>query len=123
MLELFVVPGVRPDKILKLHQELGISSLAELEAAATEGRIRKVKGLGAALQTKILQNLSIARRSCTRIRRHPCWSAQLRPSSSRTRNTHTSRLRAIFAEAASSFPNLQSSLGDLILTGAGIRRS
>ena len=60
VLELFAVPGLRPDKILKLHQELGISSLAELEAAAKEDRIRKVKGLGAALQTKILQNLYIA---------------------------------------------------------------
>jgi len=61
VLELFAVPGLRPDKILKLHQELGIASLAELEAAAKGDRIRKVKGLGGALQTKILQNLSIAR--------------------------------------------------------------
>ena len=35
VLELFAVPGLRPDKILKLHQELGISSLAELEKAAS----------------------------------------------------------------------------------------
>src|SRR4051794_37117352 len=61
VLELFAMPGLRPDKILKLHQELGITSLAELEAAAKEDRIRKAKGLGAALQTKILQNLAIAR--------------------------------------------------------------
>lgn len=61
VLELFAVPGLRPDKILKLHQELGVASLAELETAANEDRIRKAKGLGAALQTKILQNLSITR--------------------------------------------------------------
>ena len=54
-------PGLRPDKILKLHEALGLTSLAELEAAAKEDRIRPVKGLGASLQTKILQNLSIAR--------------------------------------------------------------
>lgn len=60
LLELFAVPGLRPDKILKLHHDLGISSLADLEAAAKDDRIRKAKGLGAALQTKILQNLSIA---------------------------------------------------------------
>ena len=64
VLELFAIPGLRPDKILKLHQELGVSSLAELEKAASEDRIRKVKGLGASLQTKILQNLSIARSPC-----------------------------------------------------------
>src|SRR5689334_20209278 len=34
VLELFAIPGLRPDKILKLHEALGISSLAELEAAA-----------------------------------------------------------------------------------------
>jgi DNA polymerase (family 10) len=60
VLELFAVPGIRPDKILKLHRELGISSLAELEAAASGDRIRKVKGLGPSLQAKILQNLAIA---------------------------------------------------------------
>ena len=40
---------------------MGISSLAKLEAAAKEDRIKKSKGLGAALQTKILQNLAIAK--------------------------------------------------------------
>jgi DNA polymerase (family 10) len=70
VLELFTVPGLRPDKILKLHQELGIASLADLEAAAKEDRIRAVKGLGAALQTKILQNLSIARSGEARLHLH-----------------------------------------------------
>lgn len=51
VLELFAIPGLRPDKILKLHRELGIGSLKELEAAAKEDRIRKVKGIGASLQT------------------------------------------------------------------------
>jgi DNA polymerase (family 10) len=62
--------GLRPDKILKLHEALGISSLAELEAAAKEDRIRPVKGLGASLQTKILQNLSIARSGETQLHLH-----------------------------------------------------
>jgi DNA polymerase (family X) len=61
VLELVAVAGLRPYKILKLYQELGISSLADLEAAAKEDRIRPVKGLGASLQTKILQKLAIAR--------------------------------------------------------------
>jgi DNA polymerase (family 10) len=70
VLELFAIPGIRPDKILKLHEGLGITSLAELEAAASEDRIRKVKGLGASLQTKILQNLSIARTGETQLHLH-----------------------------------------------------
>jgi DNA polymerase (family X) len=70
VLELFAVPGLRPDKILKLYQELGISSLADLEAAAKEDRIRPVKGLGASLQTKILQNLAIAHSGQTQLHLH-----------------------------------------------------
>jgi DNA polymerase (family X) len=70
VLELFAIPGLRPDKILKLHRELGIGSLAELETAAKEDRIRKAKGLGASLQTKILQNLAIAASGETRLHLH-----------------------------------------------------
>src|SRR4029453_7489322 len=51
-LELLEVPGLRPEKALKLHRELGISSLEQLEAAAQADRLRPVRGLGAALQKK-----------------------------------------------------------------------
>lgn len=61
VLEMLTVPGLRPDKVLRLYKDLGIASLAELEAAANEDCIKKAKGLGAALQTKILQNLAIAK--------------------------------------------------------------
>src|SRR5436190_11589795 len=58
VLELLSIPGLRPDKVLRLYKHLGITSLAELEVAAKEDRIKKAKGLGAALQTKVLQNLA-----------------------------------------------------------------
>ena len=61
VLEMLTVPGLRPEKVLRLHKDLAIASLAELEAAARDDRIRKAKGLGASLQTKILQNLAIAK--------------------------------------------------------------
>jgi DNA polymerase (family X) len=70
VLELFAIPGLRPDKILKLHEALGINSLADLEAAAKEDRIRPVKGHVASLQTKILQNLSIAKSAETQLHLH-----------------------------------------------------
>jgi DNA polymerase (family X) len=60
-LKLLEVPGLRPEKALKLHRELGISSLEELETAAQADRLRPVKGLGAALQKKILQGIAIKR--------------------------------------------------------------
>src|SRR3954471_19951716 len=61
-LEMLAVPGLRPDKVLKLHKELGISSLDALEQAAKEDRLKPVKGLGAALQGKILQGIEIRRK-------------------------------------------------------------
>jgi len=70
VLEMLSVPGLRPDKVLKLYKELGITSLNGLEAAAREGRIRGVKSLGAALQTKILRNLEISRSAAGRLHMH-----------------------------------------------------
>jgi DNA polymerase (family 10) len=58
---MLAVPGLNPEKVVRLYKDLGIASLAELEAAAKDDRIKKAKGLGAALQTKILQNLAIAK--------------------------------------------------------------
>jgi DNA polymerase (family 10) len=63
MLELLTIPGLRPDKALKLHKELGINSVEELEAAAKQDRLKPVKGLGWALQRKILQGIEIRRAS------------------------------------------------------------
>ena len=60
---MLTVPGLRAVKVLKLYQELGLSSLAEREAAAREGRLQKIKGLGASLQTKLLRGIEMRTRS------------------------------------------------------------
>ncbi|WFU26799.1 helix-hairpin-helix domain-containing protein [Bradyrhizobium sp. CB1717] len=70
VLEMLAVPGLRPEKVLRLYKDLGITSLAELEAAARDDRIKKAKGLGASLQTKILQNLAIAKSGEGRLHLH-----------------------------------------------------
>lgn len=61
-LEMLSIPGLRPDKVLKIYTDLGISSVDELEKAAKEDRLKPVKGLGAALQAKILQGIEIKRK-------------------------------------------------------------
>jgi DNA polymerase (family X) len=81
VLELLSVPGLRPDKIVKLHRELGVSSLDELEEAARSGRLAKTKGFGAALATKILQGLEIRRSALGR--RHLHRAAELLKSAER----------------------------------------
>jgi DNA polymerase (family 10) len=70
VLEMLAVPGLRPEKVLRLYKDLGIGSLAELETAAKDDRIKKAKGLGAALQTKIRQNLAIAKSGRGRLHLH-----------------------------------------------------
>lgn len=81
VLDLLTVPGLRPDKIVKLHRELGIASLDELEEAARSGRVAKTKGFGAALARKILQGLEIRRSALGR--RHLHRAAELLKSAER----------------------------------------
>jgi DNA polymerase (family 10) len=52
VLGMLSIPGLRPEKALKLHQELGISSVEELERAARAGPAEKGEGTrrGAASQ-------------------------------------------------------------------------
>jgi DNA polymerase (family X) len=70
VLEMLTVPGLRPEKVLRLYKDVGITSLAELEAAAKDDRIKRAKGLGASLQAKILQNLAMAKSGNRRLHLH-----------------------------------------------------
>ena len=63
VLDLLAIPGLRPDKAVKLYRELGITSLAELEGALADDSLWKTRSLSAALQRKIKQGLQIRRDS------------------------------------------------------------
>jgi DNA polymerase (family 10) len=68
LLELQSIPGLRPATILKLRQLLGVKDLEDLAAACREGRVAVTKGLGSALERKILQGITIAREGEGRLR-------------------------------------------------------
>ena len=96
VLEMLAVPGLRPEQVLKLHQKLGIGSLAELEAAARADRIGREKGLGAALQTRILAR--IAEGGATRGQRHIDRAALLLDNAAKSlRAAHPELKRVTFA--------------------------
>jgi len=57
VLEMLAIPGLRPEKVMKLHKELGINTIEELETAVRDDRLKAIKGLGPALQRKILSGL------------------------------------------------------------------
>ncbi|MDP9313114.1 MAG: DNA polymerase/3'-5' exonuclease PolX [Chloroflexota bacterium] len=58
VLQIVRVPGVGPKTALRLYRELGIADIAALEDAARNGRIRGLKGLGAKLESRVLQGLA-----------------------------------------------------------------
>ncbi|PSR00161.1 MAG: DNA polymerase/3'-5' exonuclease PolX [Bacteroidetes bacterium QS_9_68_14] len=54
LLEVLRVQGLGPKKARRLWQELGVTSLGELENAATAGRIQKLSGFGEKTQANLL---------------------------------------------------------------------
>lgn len=62
MLDLLRLQGVGPKTVKRLHDELGIDSIDGLEAAASAGRVRALKGMGAKKERAILEALENRRR-------------------------------------------------------------
>lgn len=58
LLELLQIDGVGPKKVKLFHETLGISSLADLEAAARIGKIRSLPRLSVHLEEKILKSIA-----------------------------------------------------------------
>src|SRR5512147_1217538 len=58
------VPSLGPKKIAMIWKTLGITTLSQLEAAAKEGKLRDLPGMGAKSETAILEGIaSLSRRS------------------------------------------------------------
>ncbi len=63
---LTTVEGVGPKAVRVLYQELGVTDLATLEAAARAGRIRDLPRFGAKSEEKILRGIAFAKQSSGR---------------------------------------------------------
>lgn len=57
LVELLQIPGLGPKTVRQLHLELGIESMADLQQAAEEGRIKTLKGLSAKTEALILEGI------------------------------------------------------------------
>lgn len=57
LVEITRIPGVGAKTVRKMYDELGIASLEDLRVAASEHRLRGVKGLGAKLEENVLEAL------------------------------------------------------------------
>jgi len=65
-LELLRLPGLGPKKVIFLVEQMQIKNLAELETACKAGRLKEAKGMGAALEAKILKAIEFARKDAGR---------------------------------------------------------
>ena len=65
LLDMLRVPGLGPAKIFQIHEGLGVDSVAELEAAARDGRLSSLKGFGAKTAEKILRGIEFLRATGT----------------------------------------------------------
>ncbi len=68
LVEMLALPGLGPRKVKKLHDELGIASIPDLEAAALANRITDVDGFGEVSQQKILAAIGFRRQHSSRHR-------------------------------------------------------
>jgi histidinol phosphatase-like PHP family hydrolase len=57
--EIATVPGIGPKRALQLSRELGVASIADLDAAVRAGRLRRVSGFGAKSEERILRSLGV----------------------------------------------------------------
>ena len=62
ILDLLRLQGVGPKTVARLFREIGVSTLEALEGAATDGRIRRMKGMGPRKEALILKALDQRRR-------------------------------------------------------------
>ncbi|MBV9657639.1 MAG: DNA polymerase/3'-5' exonuclease PolX [Verrucomicrobia bacterium] len=66
--ELFTLPGLGPKKIKALHEQLGVSDLATLEAATQAGRVAALAGFGKKTADNLLKALANRRQNASLFR-------------------------------------------------------
>ena len=73
MMEVLKVPGLGPKRVRVLWDELGITSLAELEYACNENRLVALDGFGAKTQEKILKGVDYVQKFSGRYLLSDAW--------------------------------------------------
>lgn len=111
--EMLKVPDVGPKKALMFWKQLGVVDIAGLEAAAREGKLRGMPGLGEKSEKRIIAGIEALSRRSDRIPLGRAWPFA---------QTLLSFLRALpgveAAEAAGSLRRCRSTVGDLDLLAA-----
>lgn len=111
--KLLEVPDLGPKKIALFWQELGITTLEELEAAARSGKLRDLPGMGTKSEAKVIAGIESLARRTTRIPLGRAWPAA---------QEILAQLRQVpgvtAAEAGGSLRRMRATVGDLDLLAA-----
>jgi DNA polymerase (family X) len=113
LLEILRIPGVGPKTVRLLQVELGIDSVDALRAAASEGRLRHVKGLSERTEANIIDGIARMERTFDRMLIHDADAlvAGIIERLREARGVHR-------IEAAGSLRRRQPTIGDLDLLAA-----
>ena len=68
MLDMLDIPGLGPKRIRVMHEELGVSSIADLREACESGQVAELKGFGAKTQARLLDGIDLLARFRSRRR-------------------------------------------------------
>lgn len=114
LLTILKISGMGPRRTKLLWQELGITSVEELEGAASAGQLHKIKGIGPVMEQKILEGIRAWQRQCSeRIPLGVAWPLV---------NEILNALREVSgvhaAEPVGSLRRMRETLGDLDLLAA-----
>ncbi len=106
--ELIAVEGIGPKTAAKLHQELDVVSVDQLEEAARSGKIRQLKGFGIKSEENILQAIEAHRSMQKRF-----LLGQILPVVREIEDYMTGCKAALQVEAAGSARRMKETVGDL----------
>jgi DNA polymerase (family X) len=108
--ELLRVPDLGPKKVTMLWKKAGITNLAELEAAARQGKLRSLPGMGEKTETRIIAGIEAVARRTDRMPLAYAWPYA---------ENLLDRLRQVpgvlNAAAAGSLRRMRATIGDLDL--------
>lgn len=108
LVQMLRIPGLGPKRAKQIYEQLGITTLEGLEAAARSGALRTLRGVKEALEHKILDGLAALRGSAGRWRLADA-DAYVRPLV-----VHLKRVRAVKQiEVAGSYRRRRETVGDL----------
>ncbi len=116
LIDLLQVPDVGPKKAALFWKQAGITTLAELEAAARAGKLRDLPGLGEKSEVRILAGIEALSRRSSRMLLGTAW-----PIAQTWLDWLRARPEVLRAEAAGSLRRWKPTVGDFDLVAASLQ--